>query len=70
MVEGLSSIITGQPNEAHYRLYKRWADSRFGMIISGKPALRVLSPRPAMILTFAYVHHSAYQGMYASRMII
>jgi 2,4-dienoyl-CoA reductase-like NADH-dependent reductase (Old Yellow Enzyme family) len=35
MVEGLCSVLTGEPNEAHYRLYKTWAEAGFGMVISG-----------------------------------
>lgn len=35
MVEGLCSVWDGQPNHLHERLYSRWAEAGFGMIMTG-----------------------------------
>ena len=35
MYEHLADLFGGAPNDAHLTLYRRWAESRWGMIITG-----------------------------------
>ena len=35
MYEHLADLFGGAPNDAHLTLYRRWAESHWGMIITG-----------------------------------